>query len=211
MKPKPATIQKQPQQTIVEGNLKARAKLDYRMQNLERLHERTSVKANIHLPEGRRIKVDDGIYVNKPKATFDMDFTELDTGDRPEEPEIACLSELSDDSDELPAVHELLHQSMKGKLLKNSKKAEDSSSNYDDFEMDDLIRNAPSPIASAVTRSNVLQEKEVLDLSSPVPSVKKRTFDEGDLSDNVEEDPKQRSPKRRKVVPWPMLCLLRTS
>lgn len=185
---------------------KAQEKADRQMQELESLHDRNGVRSSIQLPEGRRIKLDNGelnktVGKEKLKATFDVEFSEFDTG-KDLDWGITDLAPLSDD--DLPSTRDILQQRSR-KQAQRAKVSSDSM--YDDPEMDELIRNMPSPSHDEGLPSP-LQNEELEDsmqiLSPPQYTYDKKrqledSYDDNRSSDALQRDAQSTPAKRRKV------------
>lgn len=168
-------------------------KPDPRLKQLEDLHSRNGVQASIHLPQGRRIKLDDGKsrpdskLGRKPKANFDIEFSKLDA--KAPTREEFVIREASDD--ELPDPMEMLKNRGAGKSRDRS-----DSTSYHDSEMDALIRDMPSPPATqarSTGKRKIDVEDGLIDLSSSpeLPTPKRRRGDRvpTDLKVTVYETP----------------------
>lgn len=181
-------------------------KPDPRIAKLDQLHERNSVKANIQLAEGRRIKLGDSEPIgkmNRPnnvkikaksKATFDMDFVDLSTNELGD----ICAVDLADLSDDdLPDVHEIVKGHIKSAESKNS-----SDCAYADSEVDGLIRNMPgSPDVTISATRQTSQVKEAVNMSHglfPASFGRKRPLDNSNTSFKQAQDSLV-AQKRRKV------------
>ncbi|TFK54660.1 hypothetical protein OE88DRAFT_1731974 [Heliocybe sulcata] len=93
---------------LKQRDKKKQQRPDFRLQHLEKLHERTNVASSLGLSEGRRLKIEDsdGIKRSKAKPDFDLDFVSLD-----DEDERGRVESRSDDSDDdLPDLKELVHE-----------------------------------------------------------------------------------------------------
>ncbi|KAI0690593.1 hypothetical protein BC835DRAFT_1407505 [Cytidiella melzeri] len=184
---KPAAIKARPKE--LKGKSKVQDKPDRRIQQLEDLHTRNGVESSIQLPEGRRIKLDDGslhnkVGVPKParqklKANFDMEFTDVDAGDTLDWgiPEIAPLSD-----DDMPDAQDILAQRSKNR----SKKTQNASdAMYDDSEVDDMTRKVPTPPPIEVLDLEQLQGRE--DLPFPISGSASESNDGEPTVDNTPE------------------------
>ncbi|KAJ6531293.1 hypothetical protein B0H19DRAFT_1242397 [Mycena capillaripes] len=126
---------------------------DTRMDNLEKLHERTNV--SLKLPEGGRLKLESTNKLKRkqrPPINFSVELTQLSDG----KPATSyALADLDDDDDDLPEPHELLNSP---KFV--SKKRDPSpETNYSDSEIDSLIRNAPLNFMQDVTEKAAMSPR----------------------------------------------------
>ncbi|KAI0053921.1 hypothetical protein FA95DRAFT_15408 [Auriscalpium vulgare] len=132
------------------------------LRELDALHVTTGVAANLKIPEGRRIKLEDDTVFKppppssakgKPIPRFDMDFSVLQDADAPfSAPDLPT----SIDSDEdLPDPHQLL------RTLTSAPHRTPSapSTSYSDPEMDALVRDA--------TMDDVISLSDESDVAAP--------------------------------------------
>ena len=172
---------------------KPQDKPDIRLRNLESLHQKTNVQANIKLPEGRRIKLDNTVSVNRappanlsknPKRTlpptFEHDFADLKDE---EHSKTLVLSDGSDD--DLPDTHQILAAYDARKTAPSS-----SSDTYTVPEIDELIRTMHYSDSAGVEAMDVDAEVDELD-PTPEPSPPKRR--------RKEASPPRRLVKRQRV------------
>lgn len=182
----------------------AKEKPDRRLQELESLHKSNNVTTSLQIPEGKRIKLADSKSLSKPptqfagkqkrKANFEMEFTQ-DLAADDTDLRMADIDELSED--DFPDTGDGL---MQHAMKQQEKKNDSSDSLYNDSEMDDLIRNMPTP-----PPIEVLPSSPEPDPASPAVFSKKRTR----MVDSDDEAPEMRSgpqpgassapAKRRKV------------
>ncbi|KIK58337.1 hypothetical protein GYMLUDRAFT_246354 [Collybiopsis luxurians FD-317 M1] len=117
---------------------KPRAKPDQILNNLENLHQKTNVQGSLKLPEGHRIKLDATPGVpskrkNRPAPNFNIEFSTLGAVDLDDHDDLPANL---DDDDELPVPHEILSST-------KNKRNYSSDDNYDNSELDSLIRDLP--------------------------------------------------------------------
>ncbi|KZT27339.1 P-loop containing nucleoside triphosphate hydrolase protein [Neolentinus lepideus HHB14362 ss-1] len=177
---------------------KKRQGSDFRLQQLEKLHERTDVANSLGLSEGRRLKLEDSSSIkrSKPKPNFDLQFANLDDEDKARE----MPADPDDSEDELPDPKELVHETRAPASKPRSSSEIDIS---DDLELDAAILQMPSDEArtgkkaTSLMRPGSFSRKRERDLSPPTPVKKHR----GVVSalERLPEQPQAVSPKTQRI------------
>ncbi|KAI3619228.1 dead deah box dna helicase [Moniliophthora roreri] len=161
-----------PKLVPVKPNKKPNAKPDRTLQDLEVLHKNTNVENNLKLPQGHRLKLNSPPRTQnlmhrkkKPIPDFNIEFSQVNDSEKRSYTSRE-LAELSDE--ELPDADDLF-----APLTKAVHKRKRCSDDYDDPDMDFLIRTLPEDDA----RGRVSPAKETRN-TRPIKRPKKPNEEE---------------------------------
>ncbi|KAK7034084.1 ATP-dependent DNA helicase MER3, partial [Paramarasmius palmivorus] len=193
-----------PRPVPVKPNKKPIVKTDRTLQDLEDWHKNTNVETNLKLPEGHRLKLESLPRTHAtpltrkklPTPDFNIQFSQIKE-DFEDSYMTRELAELSDE--ELPEAADILAPTA-GRAHKRKR-----SSDYDDEEMDSLIRTLPDEDAWGITspvkenrgmkrpkktpEQKMDRSKTPLFLPSPTSVTRANTWKEQDDDDEVEIPP----------------------
>ncbi|TFY71871.1 hypothetical protein EVG20_g1121 [Dentipellis fragilis] len=171
-KPKPKPKEKpDPAERKAKG---AANRQDKSMQQLESLHASTNVAANLKIEKNRRLKLPEDLsgpsegsrkgHTKRLAPKFDLEFCELEDKNAKKSSALEEFEKHDSDSDDMPALAEVLHASAgkgkdKGKGKNKRKSGSDTSCSFADSEVDQLILYA----AEDPTIDLTLEEDHAMD------------------------------------------------
>ena len=169
----PADDQRMKSPEKTKPRSKSQDKPDRRLQDLEKLHQGTNVKASIQLQEGRRIKLDDGKPGSgnkkvKQPPNVNMNFSNLQAGQP-----VTRLDkfEAAHSDDDLPDAQDIFSYFGRKQEAQSAKAASSSETRYSDPEVDNFILNTRSPARGGRSATAKPSNHDQIDLtmSSPPP------------------------------------------